>query len=107
MTDPGALATLVERAPVQPPFMALAALSMMGVLALGLFGIASTYLSQQRDEPVSMQVVEQGLGAAVKEVMYIYLRSLNPLQAFESAVAKGALATTHVACARRADRARA
>ena len=108
LTDPGTLATLVERAPVQPPFMALAALSMMAVLALGLFGITPTYLLQQQDKPVPLQMVEQGWVAAAKDVAYIFLRSFNPFQAFESAVAKGTLATTHVAGARRrADRARA
>ena len=108
LTDPDTLATLVERAPVQPPFMALAALSMMAVLALGLFKIAPTYLLQQQDEPVPLQVVEQGWVAAAGDVAYIFLRSFNPFQAFESAVAKGTLATTHVAGARRrADRARA
>ena len=119
LTDPGALATLVERAPVQPPLMALAALSMMAVLALGLFGIAPTYLLQQRDEPVSLQEVNQGWRAAVGEVAQNFLavafnffNSVKPGGIYGGRLSQqlggATLATTHVAGARRrADRARA
>ena len=113
LTDPGALATLVERAPVQPPLMALAALSMMAVLALGLFGITQTNLLQQRDEPVSLQEVGQGWRAAVGEVAQNFLavafnffNSVKPAgpyggRSLYQQLGGATLATTHVAGARR------